>query len=345
MNLRKLTISLLISLCSIPVFSQKVEKQFFVPKAGSLISLMTEEEANQITHLTLTGKINAEDFKHLRDEFNNLEVLDISNADIKMYTGKNGTYPNGMDVYMPNFIPPYAFCKVENGIAKGKLSLKRVILSAKTKTIENAAFKGCTNLKICQIRKKTAPNLMSEALSDSLTAVFVPLGCSNVYREKEQWKGFAFVEGDPLEAKIQISIMGSLEEELLSQGFQPHDINYLTIEGKLDEADFKLIRDYMPNLVSVDLSKTTATTIPAFTFSQKKYLLNVSLPENLEVIGERAFSTCKRLSGTIVLPASLKAIEYGAFMGCDNLRYAVATGHKITTLGDRIFDKTQLIYK
>ena len=32
-------------------------EQYFVPKAGTLISLMTEDEANSITHLTLTGKI------------------------------------------------------------------------------------------------------------------------------------------------------------------------------------------------------------------------------------------------------------------------------------------------
>jgi hypothetical protein len=88
---------------------------------------MTEDEANSITHLTLTGKINAEDFKHLRDEFQNLEVLDISNAEIKMYTGKGGTYPDKIYVYMPNFIPAYAFCRVENGQAKGKLSLRKVI--------------------------------------------------------------------------------------------------------------------------------------------------------------------------------------------------------------------------
>lgn len=41
------------------------------------------------------------------------------------------------------------------------------------------------------------------------------------------------------------------------------------------------------------------------------------------------------------------AIEYGAFMGCDNLRYVLATGDKITTLGDNLFGngKDKLTYK
>lgn len=63
--------------------------------------------------------------------------------------------------------------------------------------------------------------------------------------------------------------MGKLEDEIMKAGLQPRDINFLTIEGKLDNADFKLIRDYMPNLVSLDISKTNATTIPDFTFAQR----------------------------------------------------------------------------
>ena len=70
-------------------YAQK-KTTLYVPKAGTLVELLTENEANQITHLTLQGKLNAIDFRHLRDEFTNLKVLDISNATISMYTGKNG---------------------------------------------------------------------------------------------------------------------------------------------------------------------------------------------------------------------------------------------------------------
>lgn len=109
MKIKHLFIGILLATTALNVAAQSVSKQYFVPKAGTLISLMTEDEANSITHLTLTGKINAEDFKHLRDEFQNLEVLDISNAEIKMYTGKGGTYPDKIYVYMPNFIPLMLF--------------------------------------------------------------------------------------------------------------------------------------------------------------------------------------------------------------------------------------------
>ena len=296
MKIKLLLISFILAANALGAVAQ-VSKTYFVSKPGTLISMMTEDEANSITHLTLTGKINAEDFRHLRDEFPNLKVLDISNADIKMYTGKAGTYPNGkLCVYMPNFIPTYAFSNIVDGVTKGKATLEKIILSEKIKNIEDAAFKGC-----------------------------------------DRWEKFAFIEGEPVETTLQVGAMGKLEEEILKSGLQPRDINFLTIEGKLDNADFKLIRDYMPNLVSVDISRTNATAIPDFTFSQKKYLLRMKLPHNLKSIGQRVFSNCGRLCGTLELPASVTAIEFGAFMGCDNLRYVLATGNKITTLGDNLF--------
>lgn len=195
------------------VATAQVSKTYFVSKAGTLISMMTEEEANSVTHLTLTGKINAIDFKHLRDEFKNLEVLDISNASISMYSGKEGTYPDKFYIYMPNFIPAYAFCRMENGVAKGKPTLKKVILSEKTKNIEDAAFKGCENLSVCQIKKKTPPNLLPEALADSITAIFVPLGASDEYRLKNRWETFAFIEGEPKEAKLEVSALSNLDRK------------------------------------------------------------------------------------------------------------------------------------
>lgn len=327
--------------------SAQKNKTYYVAKPGTLIELLTESEASEITHLTLQGKLNAVDFRHLRDEFKNLELLDISTASISLYAGKNGTYQDHFYIYPANSIPAYAFCKRNSeGTFIGKESLSRVILSDKTKNIEDAAFKGCKNLKICQIRKKTAPNLLPEALADSITAIFVPLGSSDAYRSKTKWETFAFIEGEPLGVTLQIAKTGSLASELLRGGLQPKDVNFLTIEGKLDETDFILIRDYMPNLVSVDLSKSNVTDIPEYTFTQKKYLLKVNLPRGLKTIGQRAFSGCGRLCGTLELPPSVTAIEYGAFIGCDNLRRVVATGNKITTLGENLFGDgpNKLIY-
>ena len=253
MNLKKI---LLVAGLGIMIsnVSAQTSRRYTVAKPGTLVEMLTEEEANEITHLVLQGKLNAVDFRHLRDEFKKLQILDISNASISMYAGKNGTHPDRFYIYPANCIPSYAFCKqLGDSTFAGKTSLTQVILSDKTKNIEDGAFKGCTNLKICRIRKKTPPNLLPEALADSVTAIFVPLGSSDSYRRGKRWETFAFIEGEPVGALVQIATMGSLASELLRAGIQPKDVNFLTVEGKMDEADFTLIRNYMPNLVSVDL--------------------------------------------------------------------------------------------
>ena len=345
MKLYKLLI-LAVVLCTAGSALAQKTKKIYVPKAGTMVELLTEEEANKITHLRLMGKLNAVDFRHLRDEFTQLRSLDLSQASISLYAGKGGT-KEGFHIYPANTIPMFAFCKSMDGQTYvGKETLARIILPPGLKEIGKAAFKGCNKLGICQIRADKAPSLQDEALADSITAIFVPEGSSNTYRSQEKWKTFAFVEGEPTSVKVQISRMGSLASELIQRGKQPNDVNFLTIEGKLDEADFTLIRDYMPNLVYINMENSNATSIPEYTFTQKKFLLRVLLPKGLQSIGQRAFSGCTRLCGTLQLPPTLTAIEFGAFIGCDNLRRVVVTGNNLTTLGDKLFGEgeSKLVY-
>lgn len=342
MKYEKIILAAALLLCTFTAVAQsttnETHRNYYVAKAGTLITQLTEEEANEITHLTLTGKINAVDFRHLRDEFKRLEVLDISNASISMYAGKAGTYPNSFRVYPPNCIPPYAFCRAEtDGTFTGKASLREVVLSEKTQRIEDAAFRECGNLEVCRIQKKTTPFLQPEALDASLTAVFVPAGSGDEYRVAKHWSSLTVIEGEPTRANLQVGKLETLAEALQKERLQPKEVNFLTVEGKLDEADFKLIRDYMPNLIAVDISRCNATAIPEYTFTQKKYLMRIQLPQELRRIGERAFSGCGRLSGTLFLPAGVTAIEYGAFLGCGRLKRVVASGNSITTLGENLF--------
>ena len=129
MKLKHLFAAMLLLAGTSSAVAQQVKKQYYVAKAGTLISQMTEQEANITTHLTLTGNINAEDFKRIRDDFNSLEVLDLSNVNIKMYSGKGGTYPEKFYVYMANFIPASAYCSVDDGEIVGNPSLMAVIRS------------------------------------------------------------------------------------------------------------------------------------------------------------------------------------------------------------------------
>ena len=329
----------LLLLCSVSDINGQVAKTINVIKAGDLISNLTEAESNEITHLTITGKINAIDFKHLRDGFQRLEFLDISNAEIRMYTGKEGTYPNKLYVYPKNCIPAYAFCKTKDGQEMGKESLKRVKLSEKIWNIEDAAFKNCSNLQVVEIGKKKAPNLLTDALLNTNTTIFVPLGSGDNYRMNAKWKSFAILEGSPQKAEVKITSESNLSDELLNAGIQPNEVNFLSIEGKIDDIDFKVIRNYMSNLVSVDIRKTSAKRIPEFTFSKKIYLSSIELPSQLEVIEQRAFSNCEHLRGNVVLPSTVTALEYGAFLDCKKLEKVIVTGSNLNAIASDIFGK------
>lgn len=347
MNTRRLiylALALLLGPCSL--WAQKIEKAIFVKKAGSLISELTLDEANKITHLTLTGKINAIDFKHLRDEFKNLRVLDLSAVDIKNYIGKKGTV-DAFQVYNSNSIPAHAFSKKTDYDPKGKPSLEKVILPHSLNAIDKYAFANCPKLEVLVSTRGTAPTLGDTALSPQRTAVFVPAGCKENFTSKKQWTDFAIIDSDPIRVNLHLQSDKSLAELLSREGIQPKDVNYLTLTGIVDLDDLRLIRDFMSNLVYVDLSETDITEIPEYTFAQKVNLITTYLPRNLKTIGLRAFDNCNKLGPILTLPASLTSIDYGAFINCHALDVVRALGNNITAIGENIFGegvKNKLVY-
>ncbi len=338
-----LFLSLLISTMS---FAQKVERSMHVNKAGTLVSQLTLEEANSITHLTLTGKINAVDFKHLRDEFEQLQVLDLSAVDIKGYMGKNGTV-DGFTIYNKNSIPAHAFSEKTDYDPKGKPSLHKVVLSHNIKAIEKFAFANCPQLFVLFSTSGVAPKLADSALSPQRTAIFVPAGCKNNYVNKEPWSQFAIIEDEPTRVNLSLNAQKSLADGLTEINVQPHTVNYLTLQGEVSIDDLQLIRNYMIDLVYVDLRNTNIEHIPDYTFAQRVNLLTIHLPQGLKSIGIRAFDNCNKMGPELDLPASVSSIEHEAFIHCQALHTIRALGSNITALSDNIFGqnvKSKIVY-
>ena len=123
----------------------QVTKNITVANAGSLSSLLTTVEKSNVTNLTISGNLDARDFKTLRDELTVLQVLDISSVAISAYNGSEGTYPAswGSATYSVNSLPQYSFNK---DVIIGKQSLKIVVLPESVTSIGHSAFKGCSNL-------------------------------------------------------------------------------------------------------------------------------------------------------------------------------------------------------
>lgn len=122
-------------------------------------------------------------------------------------------------------------------------------------------------------------------------------------------------------------------------------ITNLVINDTIDSRDFKTMRDEMPNLSVLDLSNATiaaysgyegsggtmvyryaANAIPEFAFynpltsTANNTLNELKLPNSIHSIKDFAFNRCTGLSGTLVIPASVKdTIGKSAFGFCENL--------------------------
>jgi len=342
MKIKYLFLSLFFLSSAIVVNAQNVRCVVLSIKAGTLKTQIENEnkQVKKITDLVVTGYINARDFRFMRDSMPSLQNVDISNVTIKPFSGNDGTAPQ-YSICTVREIPAYAFCNGAGGKFIGKQSLKQITLPSGLMNIGRYAFKNCNRLKVLIVTGKMAPMVEQEALNDTVTAVYVPVGAREHYRSHKGWSGFSVLEGEPVYVTVNVENAGDLGSELLKLGHQPSEINYLTVTGKMNDDDFKLIRDYMQNLVSVDLYNTFAVSIPEYTFSQKKYLLEARLPKDLIRIGQRAFSGCTHLGNTLYLPVNMAAIEAGAFIDCDKLTHIIALGHRLNIIGKNIFRNDQ----
>ena len=304
--------------------------------AGTLPAQFTYEEAHSLAEIAVAGRINACDIRFLRDSMRRLEVLDLREATIASWIGQGGTARGGFSFYLANAMPENAFSYPDQP-GLGKQALREVWLPRRVSTIDKQAFAGCDNLRLLICSDPKAPNLFAGALNDSLTVVFVPLGSLGAYKNKRRWENFNILEGIPNRLTLTNIRPGSLSNEILRTGNQPSAIHYLSVSGLLNEDDFNLIRDFMPNLVAIDMRSAQAATLPDYTFAQKHYLTTVILPEGLQRIGARAFSGCSRLSGNLTLPASVQTIGEGAFLDCDRLNWVLITGGRLAEVGGNLF--------
>jgi hypothetical protein len=126
--------------------------QIGVPKTvsitpGGLASALTTQEKNTVTRLSITGTIDARDFKTMRDNMPLLTNLVISGATIVAYSGTEGTYNYGnLYDYTANEIPANAFYYPWVSPAYSKKSLKSIQLPSSLISIGDQAFRGCTGL-------------------------------------------------------------------------------------------------------------------------------------------------------------------------------------------------------
>lgn len=113
--------------------------------AGNLKTVLAGQ-LSTTTSLTLTGTIDARDFKTMRDQMPALTDIDLSDVTILDYTGTEGTCPStwGSTNYPSNEIPQNAFNNLSTG--QHKKHLTSFIFPLSVNSIGSGAFSDCSGL-------------------------------------------------------------------------------------------------------------------------------------------------------------------------------------------------------
>lgn len=308
--------------------STQVGKSINVTTAGTLHTLLSQNELKTITDLTLTGQIDQRDFVTMRDSMPVLTNIDMKSIYVMAYSN-----------FAANEIPEHAFNVLYNSSYFGKKSLTSIILPDAITAIKNSAFEDCSNLKninlpaklisigdkayygckvgSCIIEAKTPPIIQSESLG-SIQTFYVPKGSGEIYRTADYWKIKTIVEDEGTALHLNIYTPGTLSAEIESAGYMANEINFLVLEGQLNASDLSFIKSNMQGLITIDLSETNVTSMPVSTFTDKRNLLSIILPKSLKAIEANTFKGCTGLKN-IKLPETLNYIENSAFESCTNL--------------------------
>lgn len=209
-----------------------------------------------------------------------------------------------------------------------------LVLPSSLSSIGSDAFQSCLSLTSCRINAIIPPTIQSSTLG-SIATIYVPQGTGTNYKNASYWNQKLIIEGEPLSIAVALSQPGTLGAKILEQTESLYSVNILTVSGPFNDTDWSQLRNNIPNLISVDLSATTATAVPASQFENKSGLLEIKLPNGLLTIGNRAFYACRGLE-KMVIPSTVTSIGDRAFEECDPLREIILP-ISLNSIGSRVF--------
>jgi len=320
------TITLFFSLFLFLIVQAQVSKTVNAITPGTLSTIMTFDELNTVTNLTINGKIDARDFVTLRDKMPELSELDLSNDTITAYTGINGTYTSSSNITYPaNELPQYAFCR--NDITNSDLyditKLKSIILPDSITTIGKYAFGSCYTL-INVVIGEAVTSIEENAFVDckSLLTITIPISVKSIGDN-------AFSQC----VKIQsITIPDSVVTIGISAFYGCSGLTDVIIGNSVKSLPNSVFnRCYLLSNLSIG---TSVTSIGNYAF-QDCALTSLNIPNSVTIIGNSAFGNCMNIN-YIKLSGTLKTIGDYAFDNCTGLSKITIPG-TLTSIGKGAF--------
>ncbi|MBN2766882.1 MAG: leucine-rich repeat protein [Paludibacteraceae bacterium] len=300
---------------------------------GQLSTLMTSEELEMTNLLTVTGSIDARDFKTMRDAMPDLTSVDLSNVVVEAYVGDEGTAGTALTAYPVNTIPRNAFLAkslltsvvMPSGItAIGRSAFNRcqklnnVVVPSSVTVIDTLAFRSCTGLADISIPSSVTDLKMGAFqqcgvngfnFAEGLQRIDVNVfqGCPNLTyvflpASVEQIGNYAFLFTNRLQT---INVAGA-------------NMHFSSSDGVLFDKDMQRLLHYPALKGEYCAVPDGVTTIDDAAFYGHWRLRHVRLPSTLTTINYAAFSGCNMLNA-IEIPSSVSNIGNSAFYGTNAL--------------------------
>jgi hypothetical protein len=307
--------------------------------AGNLSKGLTVSEKSTVKNITVTGTIDARDFRYLRDS-SAFDSINLSAATIVAYTGTKGTIDDNSNIYDANTIPINAFSY--------KWQIKSIKSPTSTTAIGDYAFFNCigltdtiaipssvTTIGICAFNN-------CSGLQGSLT---IPLGVSSI-------KEGTFYNCTSLSGSL---IIPQSVTSLGTNGFSGckgftgtvvlPNVNYLGDSVFLFCIGLTsaIINSTIPRIGNAAFN--SCTNLKSVTFSSSidtignaafgySGLETITIPTSVTVIEESAFAGTPLRS--VEIPSSVTTIKFDAFYNCSSLQ-SVSIPSSIMNLNDHAF--------
>lgn len=326
--------------------------------AGTLGNEFTASDYSSVTHLTISGNLNAYDFVFIR-RFVILEHLNLLNVNIERHEGEVYHVANYYD-YPANEFPhaglrnssvkSVVFPSSINSIGKEAFSNTKLegnlAIPSGIKKIDAIAFSGCVNI--------TSVSFPSDLETIGASAFS---GCTNIANTLSFPSGLKTIDDGAFSFCTKLPGFGSfpasltrlgsqafrecramtgnvtLPSTLVSVGLYVFDFcNFTSATVELDTVPYGVFSS-CANLSTVELINTEVIMDEAFDRCAK--IVQINFPSTLKSIENSAFSNTN-LTGNLVLPEGLQKIGSGAFYNL-KLLTGVNIPASVTEISERAF--------
>ena len=286
---------------------------------------MTEVKAGDLTFVCVSGPKTATLVKSesKASDLTIPAIVSVSGVEYAVTTIDESVFTNIGSLV--NLVIPEGVISVGANAFKGCSSLNKVELPSTLTAIGASAFENCGHLTHISCQVKTPLSIPENVFSSSTfsnAALYVPVQSGTLYRNAAVWSNFRRI----LEGNIQEATAGGMTYVCV-----PNLQTATLVKGPSNVSDVVI-----PASINAGNVNYKVTAVDGRAFFTNNALVNLTVSEGIEIIGEEAFKNCSNLK-SVELPSTLVSIGTNAFQGCSRLAEVYNLRNAPIALGDNVF--------